>query len=87
MKTENIKWCVDKVGFAAPDTNDTEAAQKALAAYGEMEALKEAVRLTALALNSKADILDAQEGQRIRLWLTPEQVRALHAAATKAGAL
>lgn len=42
MKTENLKWCVDKVGWDAPDTSDTEAAQKALAAYSELIALVEA---------------------------------------------
>lgn len=87
MKTENLKWCVGKVGFAAPDTNDTEAAQKALAAHGELEALREVARLCAGALNSRADILDTLEGKRMRIWLTPDGVRALHAAVTKVGAL
>lgn len=87
MKTDNLKWCVDKVGWDAPDTSDTEAAQKALAASMEMDALKDVVRQCALALNAKADILDTQDGKRMRLWLTPDAVRALHAAVQKAGGL
>jgi hypothetical protein len=39
MKTEALKWCLDKVATQAPDMCDTEAAQKAAAGWLELDSL------------------------------------------------
>jgi cell division protein FtsB len=44
MKNENLKWCCEKAGWGAPSSDDSESAQRALAAYAELDALKDAVR-------------------------------------------
>lgn len=43
MKTDNLKWCVEKVSSDAPNTNDTQAAQRVIEAHGELVRMQEAL--------------------------------------------
>lgn len=44
MKTEHLKWCCEKAGWGSTEATNAESAQKALQAYAELDALKDAVR-------------------------------------------
>lgn len=83
MKTDALKWCVDKMGYTAPDTCDTEAAQKAAAAYGELKALEDSHADITRALrrlleafpgaHATAEEWDATNDARntLKKWITP----------------
>lgn len=53
MKTDAIRWLLEKAAMQAPDTNDTETAQKVAAAWIELDALVEELSL----VNARCEIL------------------------------